>query len=107
MSWGRYHRYATIDSFVTCLHSQYPDQTTLFSIGQSYEGRDMKLLRISSVTRQAKDSIWIDGGIHAREWVSPSAVTFMMKEFLENPDKYRDILDNYDLFILPLANPDG
>jgi len=107
MTWGRYHRYKIIDDFVTCLASEYPDLTQLHKIGTSYEGRDLHLLRISSNSRQAKGSIWIDGGIHAREWVSPSAVTFMMKEFLENPLKYRDILNKYDLFILPLANPDG
>ena len=108
MNWVHYHRYSTIDSFVKCLASEYPDMTTLFNIGKSYEGRNMHLLRISSnFNRAAKKSIWIDGGIHAREWVSPSTVTFMMKEFLENPQKYSHILNKYEIFILPLANPDG
>jgi murein tripeptide amidase MpaA len=68
----------------------------------------MNLLRITNnlgVTK--KKAVWIDGGIHAREWVSPSAVTYMMHELLHNSHLYKDILDEFDLYILPLANPDG
>ena len=38
---------------------------------------------------------------------SPSSVTYMMQDLLENSDKYKHILDRFDLYILPLANPDG
>ena len=54
-----------------------------------------------------KRAVWIDGGIHAREWASPSAVTYMMNELLQNSNQYSDILNKYDLYILPVANPDG
>ena len=79
----------------------------LFSIGRSYEGRNLHLLKITNNNRRVKKSIWIDGGIHAREWASPSSVTYMMQELLENSAQYQNILDEYELYILPLANPDG
>lgn len=107
MNWYQYHRYNTINSFIKCLAAEYPDKATMFTIGQSWEGRDLTLLRITNNPRIAKTAVWIDGGIHAREWASPSAVTYMMQEFLENSDKYKHVLDNYDLYILPLSNPDG
>jgi len=107
MNWNKYHRYSTIDNFVKCLASEFPDKATMFEIGKSYEGRNLNLLRISNNNRAAKDSIWIDGGIHAREWASPSSVTYMMQELLENSHKYKHILDRFNLYILPLANPDG
>jgi len=107
MTWNKYHRYNTIDNFVKCLATEYPDKAERFLIGHSYEGKKLNLLRISNNLRVAKKAVWIDGGIHAREWVSPSAVTYLMHELLQNSHLYSDILNEYDLFILPLANPDG
>merc|ERR1712025_1351967 len=31
-----------------------------------------------------KPAVWIDGGIHAREWISLATVTWMLKELVEN-----------------------
>merc|ERR1712223_82443 len=107
MSWNKYHRYKTIDDFVKCLAQEYPDKAQIFEIGSSYERRKMHLLRITNNLRVNKKAVWIDGGIHAREWASPSAVTYLMNEFLQNSQNYKEILDRYDIFILPLANPDG
>ena len=55
----------------------------------------------------SKPAVWIDGGIHAREWVSPAATTWMLKELVENDAAHPDLLENLDWFILPSANPDG
>lgn len=107
MSWNKYHRYTVIDNFVKCLAAEYPDKAQRFQIGTSYEGRKMNLLRISNNLRSVKRAVWIDGGIHAREWASPSAVTYLMNELLQNSNQYSEILDKYDIYILPLANPDG
>jgi len=107
MSWNKYHRYTVIDNFVKCLAAEYPDKAQRFQIGTSYEGRKMNLLRISNNLRSNKRAVWIDGGIHAREWASPSAVTYLMNELLQNSNQYSDILNKYDIYILPLANPDG
>merc|ERR1712223_394454 len=107
MTWSKYHRYNTIDSFVKCLATEFLDKAERFTIGHSYEGKKMNLLRITNNLRVTKKAVWIDGGIHAREWVSPSAVTYLMHELLQNSHLYNDILNEYDLFILPLANPDG
>ena len=107
MNWIDYHPYKTIDEFVSCLADAFPEKAKLINIGQSWERRNLKLLRITNDLTKNKSAVWIDGGIHAREWISPSAVTYMMNEFLENSQNYKDILDNYDLYILPLANPDG
>ena len=55
----------------------------------------------------SKRSVWIDGGIHAREWVSPAAVSFFMSELVENSGRHQTLLDKYDFYIMPSANPDG
>jgi len=106
MNWSQYQSTGTIHRFTNCLASQYKDRATLFNIGRTTEGSDIKLLQIGTGGR-GKPAIFIDGGIHAREWISPATVTYIMKEFLENPDKYSKILSKLDLYFVPLANPDG
>ena len=45
-------------------------------------------------------------GIHAREWISPATVTYVMNELITNPE-HGSLLDMFDFFILPVTNPDG
>ncbi len=50
--------------------------------------------------------MWIDGGIHAREWITPAVVTFMIRQLVENQESEEaDLLDNLDWYILPVVNP--
>lgn len=55
-----------------------------------------------------KPAVWIDGGIHAREWITPAVVTFMLKQLIEDlPAGDADLLDKVDWYVLPVVNPDG
>jgi len=77
-------------------------------IGQSYEGRDIKGLRIrqSGANRKA---IWIDATIHAREWLATATLLKIMKHLVDdfNDFEVARILGTYDLYLLPVVNPDG
>ena len=46
-------------------------------------------------------------GIHAREWISPAVVSYILRELVENYAANQDIVDRYDWYILPVHNPDG
>ena len=45
------------------LLEMYPDRVTLLSVGTSHEGRDMKLLKLSTGGLN-KEAIFTDGGEH-------------------------------------------
>ena len=64
--------------FLSCLATRYTDRVKLLDIGSSVEGRALKVIKIGkpSSDGSAKPAIWIDGGIHAREWISPAAVEY-------------------------------
>jgi murein tripeptide amidase MpaA len=46
-------------------------------------------------------------GIHAREWISPATATYIIKQLVERSDQNQDLLDFYDIYIIPVTNPDG
>lgn len=50
----------------------------------------------------------IEGGIHAREWISPATVTYVINEFLTSTDPdVRAMAENIVWHIFPVVNPDG
>lgn len=45
----------------------------IHNIGSSGEGRQLKVIQIGSLTRRnIKGAVWIEAGIHAREWIAPA-----------------------------------
>ena len=72
--------HAHLDALVT----RYPGKAVTFSLGQTYQGRDMKAIRISNnvASSGSKPIIWVDGGIHAREWVSSATVMYIVNSLL-------------------------
>ncbi|XP_059083604.1 carboxypeptidase B-like isoform X2 [Tigriopus californicus] len=64
-------------------------------------------MEISQPKGSNKPAIWIDGGIHAREWISPASVTYMLSELVENSAYHQDLLSKYSFYIMPVMNPDG
>ena len=52
-------------------------------------------------------AIWIDAGIHAREWLAPAvAMMLIQKLLLEIRQKNKKVISK-TWYILPVANPDG
>merc|ERR1719328_182868 len=73
---------------------------------QSYEGRDMNVLAITKAG-PGKPNVWLEAGIHAREWISPAVATFIVRELVEDYAEHPEYLDNINWYFIPSANPDG
>ncbi|CAG2053372.1 unnamed protein product [Timema podura] len=79
---------------------------TLSDVGETYEGRVIKAVKISHKT--GNRGVFIETGIHACEWIGPATVLYILNELLtSNNTEIRDIADNFDWYIVPSANPDG
>lgn len=101
MEWSSYHRVDDIYGYLDFLAETYPDVCSVMTIGHSAEGRPLKVIRISN-GKHGVPALWIDGGIHAREWISPAAVTYIIEHLVENSESLEA-----DYYILPVVNPDG
>ena len=50
--------------------------------------------------------------MHAREWISPAAVTYLIRKLAgaedhESKNETLNVIKYFDWYIMPLANPDG
>jgi murein tripeptide amidase MpaA len=107
-----YHRLSEIHQYLDELARLYPNRASTEVIGYSSERRELKVIKIGNPSSNGylKTIIWIDGGIHAREWISPATALFMANTLVRNPDnnaEIEDLLNKFDFVILPSSNPDG
>ena len=65
MTWVEYHSLDDMYSYFDFLARNYSFLTTEV-IGKSYEGRDMKVVKVCKEGCGNKKAVWIDGGAHAR-----------------------------------------
>ena len=84
------------------------DIVKLETIGQSLEGREIKIVKINS-ENEKYPVIFIDAGVHAREWISPAAVMFFIDKLVRMimKGKGQENVAKFQWHIIPLANPDG
>ncbi|EFX89243.1 hypothetical protein DAPPUDRAFT_190503 [Daphnia pulex] len=102
MTWDNYYRHEDIVEFAYELAATYPNLVSVSSAGQSYEGREMVLMKISSGGDGTKNAIFVDAGIHAREWIAPATVTYIIRELVENYEAHPQYIDDVDWFFMPL-----
>ncbi|XP_055341548.1 carboxypeptidase B-like [Paramacrobiotus metropolitanus] len=112
MTWTAYHPYATIERFAQEIARLYPNFAQISTIGRSYEGRTMYLLKVGKprADGKVKPVIWIDSQIHAREWVTSAVLTYFVNFLVSEYDTNsmaRRMMEEIDWYFVPVVNPDG
>lgn len=104
------HRFDKINAYLDQLARDYPERVSVNTAGLTYEGREMKTITVTNGDRRPdKKVIFVDAGIHAREWIAPSVALYIIQQLVENfaEPENSALLDDYDWIILPVVNPDG
>jgi carboxypeptidase A2 len=81
----------------------------VYSIGQTYEGRDLFVLRIWK-NAAGRKAVWLDATIHAREWLGTAThlkITTNLVDNYPSDPQVQYLVDTYDWYLLPVVNPDG
>lgn len=104
----RYYSHEEINNYISDLAERYPSRVFVKTVGWSYQQRELKTITITNGDRRAnKKVVFMDGGFHAREWISPAAVLYVIDQLVEQFDQNAYLLEDYDWVILPVVNPDG
>ncbi|SSD62193.1 related to Putative metallocarboxypeptidase ECM14 [Saccharomycodes ludwigii] len=112
-----YQNLDEINNWLSELSSNFSELVSMEIVGQTFEGREMKALHISSTEVHSNDTIpngkktiVITGGVHAREWVSVSTVCYIAFQLLSRYGHHKRetaYINNLDFLIIPVFNPDG
>jgi hypothetical protein len=103
-----YWTYEEFESYLEELANDYPNLVQKELIGQSIEGRNINALRISTNLDNfgKKPIVFINSGIHAREWVAHMSTIYLVHQLVERSAD-NSVLLGVDWFIIPILNPDG
>lgn len=105
MTWAAYYPLPTIYLWMNDIVKEHKE-ASIIVVGKTYEGRPIKGIYIAS--KPGNPAIFIEAGIHAREWGAVSAATYVIKRILDkNDDDMKYLLENFDWYIVPVLNVDG
>ena len=120
-----YPCYRTVEETLAdgaALAAAYPGLVEWIDIGDSWEkvtpgglaGYDLMVLRLTNTTNGIpsvdKPRLWVMGGVHARELVSPETVMRFGEHLITNYELDPDVnwlLDHHEIHLILITNPDG
>jgi carboxypeptidase T len=110
---GAFHSYREVETELFALEQSYPNLAQVHNIGNSLEMRNIYAIKISDNVQAEEESeaeVLITGCHHAREWISVEVPLYVAKHLVENyatDSHIRSLVDQCEVWIVPLLNPDG
>jgi murein tripeptide amidase MpaA len=107
-----FHTYAENEQVIDAAVAAHPGIAMKFSIGESYEGRQIWGVKISDNVSQDENEpeVFIHGLTHARERTSNEealAIIEMLTDEYDSSARIKAIVDSREIWIVPMLNPDG
>ncbi|KAM7325541.1 hypothetical protein ACRRTK_015794 [Alexandromys fortis] len=109
-NYGSYHSLEAIYHEMDSIATDFPDLASRVKIGETFEKRPMYVLKFSTGGGKKRPAIWLNAGIHSREWISQATAIWTARKIVTDYQKdpaLTSILEKVDIFVLPVANPDG
>jgi len=102
---NQYHTLEEILAYMSSVVSTYPNIASIVNIGSSLQNRALTAVKIGTPGAN-KPAVWIDGGIHAREWITTATIVYIINELTTNA-QYSTLLSQVDFYLMPVVNADG
>jgi hypothetical protein len=113
MDFSHYHKYGEVVSFLNAWARDYPDIVELYSVGKSFEGRDIWQITITNKKtgkNTDKPAMFLEGNRHSGEvTAAESALYFawrVITQYGKDPEITR-LVDTKALYVKVKNNPDG
>jgi len=113
LKYDSYYRYRALVEALEDFGRTYPNLAKLYSIGKSYEGRDIWCIELTNQKTgpaEEKPGFYLDGNTHAGEVTGTMACLYTIDWLLSNHGKHQQatrILDTKVIYVLPRICPDG
>jgi murein tripeptide amidase MpaA len=109
---SNYHDYAELTAVLNQVVADHPTIARKSSIGSSYEGRDLPVIKISDNvgTDEAEPEILFNSQQHAREHLTVEMAIYLLNLFTDNygsDSRITNIVNTREIWIVPTVNPDG
>lgn len=107
--WDSYPTYEAYEAMMFAFQSNHPDKCEIIELGTLPSGRKILIAHINNGTGEGKPQFLYTSTIHGDETTGWILMLRMIDYILENPTlpECQTVLDNIDLYVGPLANPDG
>jgi len=114
-----YYTYDQLTDLISQLQEDFPDIFAYYSLGKTYQGRDIWLVKISDNVNldENEPGIFYTGGVHGDEKQGYEVVIYSLRTIAENyssanvnltfTTRIKNIVNNSQLFFMPMVNPDG
>lgn len=95
------------------LAEEHPQIVQVVSLGQSHEGREIWAVKLSddvATEDPSEPETLFLGGQHAREWIGvevPFLIAHYLAQHYETTERIKRLIDNLEIWIVPMVNPDG
>ncbi len=110
--WDKYPTYSQYDSIMQSFATLYPSLCDIDTIGTSIYGKLVLVLKISDNTQSDEDEpeVFYSSTIHGDETGGYILMLRLAEYLLKNytsDSRIKNLVDNLEIWINPLANPDG
>jgi carboxypeptidase T len=110
----QYHTYQSLTDELHSLQENYSSLMSLSSIGKTYEGRDLWLVKLSDNVDSEEDEpgVLFMAAHHGNEWPGVEINLFFIRYMLENYQnsslpEVRNAMNTTQIYLIPMVNPDG
>ncbi len=111
IDWSVRYPYAELESQLSEINQTYPEITSLYPIGHSWQERTLWCMELTdpSVDKADKTGVAVMANIHGGERESAACAMYFAWWLAENSQTERvaQILSDYVVYIVPVINPDG
>jgi carboxypeptidase D len=107
-----FHSYSQMMTELQNIANTYPDITRLYDLGHSVQGRVLWGLKITDNpdSEENEPEVRICGLHHGNEYMSaelPLNLAFLLSQNYGVNTSITDLVDNREIWIIPMVNPDG
>jgi carboxypeptidase T len=109
---SRYHNYPEMVAEIKAAETAYPSLVHVFSMGNSYQGRDIWAAKVSDNVNvdEPEPEVFIDALHHAREHLVTEQALYLLRVLSRGyttDSHVRDLVNSREVWIVFAVNPDG